>query len=751
MTDKGFRSQIRLVVMVLIATCAHNPPRVLAFQATTPSEQTERNQVPSLPEVEVTPPQRSSPDGTNTVPPNDRISDPTLNTTERSGIYPGLSDIQFGQSAGSFGQSSGILRNRKSLFETPAASSSVTRQQMIEKQPVDMFQALQNEVGIMMQRTASGQASPFVRGLTGQQVLILVDGIRLNNSFFRRGPNQYFNTIDPGMVDHIEVIRGQGSVLWGADAIGGVINLVTRGQDVGYGQLQSNFFSTEFSETFNTSDVSSYSRINIEGWVGSGGIFGGSSYSNFRDLDTGFDFGRQPGTNYSQYSGDIKVRYLLDYNQMLTISLQHLEQQDLPRSDRFPGFPGDLDMSNTLGKARFFDPQQRDLTYIRYEALEPVDWIDALTATASYHRQRESLLRGVPTVRTQETDVETVGINLVAVKDLDEYGKLSSGVDWYHDAVDSAFSGTARGPIIPDAAWYERIGAFFNWDVPLTDRLDATAGIRYETVETSGTPLIDGIPVDVDTNYHDWIGQVGLVYELNSNIHLVGSISEGFRAPNLDDLMANNPNVLQDGKSVPSLNLDSEHSINYEVGVKTDYDRLRTQTFVYWIDLQDNIVSIAAAPDTFASDNQDSLLQGVEFDGDYLLEDGWSLYGNFWYTYGRNNVTGSPLSRIPPTQGILGLRWRDHDLSRYFSIYTWMVRRQDRLEQVRDITDERIPSGGTPGYATLNLQLGRRFGTLQQHRLGLSLENITDKAYLVHGSGVFGTGFTARLTYALTF
>ena len=72
---------------------------------------------------------------------------------------------------------------------------------------------------------------------------------------------------------------------------------------------------------------------------------------------------------------------------MLTISLQHLEQQDLPRSDRFPGFPGDLDKSNTLGKARFFDPQQRDLTYIRYEALEPVDWIDALTATASYHRQ----------------------------------------------------------------------------------------------------------------------------------------------------------------------------------------------------------------------------------------------------------------------------------------------------------------------------------------------------------------------------
>lgn len=87
-----------------------------------------------------------------------------------------------------------------------------------------MFQALQNEVGVLMQSMAAGQASPFIRGLTGRQVLLLVDGIRLNNSVYRRGPNQYFNTIDPGMVDHIEVLRGRGSVLWGSDAIGGAIN-----------------------------------------------------------------------------------------------------------------------------------------------------------------------------------------------------------------------------------------------------------------------------------------------------------------------------------------------------------------------------------------------------------------------------------------------------------------------------------------------------------------------------------------------
>ncbi|MEE2707000.1 MAG: hypothetical protein VX988_08100, partial [Planctomycetota bacterium] len=81
-------------------------------------------------------------------------------------------------------------------------------------------------------------------------------------------------------------------------------------------------------------------------------------------------------------------------------------------------------------------------------------------------------------------------------------------------------------------------------------------------------------------------------------------------------------------------------------------------------------------------------------------------------------------------------------------IYTWLVSRQNRLDPVRDVGDERIPPGGTPGYATLNMRLGRSFGDRGQHRFSLGLENITDEPYLVHGSGVFGTGFTARLGYS---
>ena len=766
------RMRILSIILLLFATSFVVSSPLSGQEQQTPQDTT-------LPEIEVRPPRDPDPTTDNAAgdsaaavdspilpdlepvpldqqfqgefnPPSSRTS--TASAFQSTPVE-GLFDVSLGQ-PGAFQADSGILRGGLSIFDAPASISIRSRQEIEERQAPDMFHALQNEVGVLIQSTAAGQASPFIRGLTGQQILILIDGIRLNNSITRRGPNQYFNTIDPGMVDHIEVIRGQGSVLWGSDAIGGAINVVSRSADMGLGSRGDGYASRQFTQYYNTSNSSPYSRMNVEGWVGRSGVFGGASFLNVRDLDTGFDeFSRQPGTNYQQYAGDLKFNFLLTNRSMLTFSMQHFEQEDLPRSDRFPGYPLDRNNSNSNGGARFFDPQQRDLVYLRYQAIDPFGGMfDAMTATASYHRQREVQTRGMPvTTRYQESDVETTGLQIVASKDCCEWGKFTTGVDWYYDDVDSPFGGTASGPIIPDDAWYRRTGWFLNWDVDLAEHWIGSAGVRYESIETAGTPIIDDTPRYIKTSYNDWVSQVGLTYEASEEVNLYGQIAEGFRAPNLDDLMANNPNVLQDGQSVPSLGLRPETSINYEVGIKTRCERLRTLTSVFWLDLKDNIVSITAAPDTFASANQDSFVQGVEFSGDYLITPTWALYGNFWHIRGTNEVTDAPLSRIPPTQGILGLRWDDPCRLCYFDIYTWMSARQNRLDIVRDVTDERIPIGGTPGFATLNIRTGRVFGACRQHRLSLSLENITDKAYLVHGSGVLGTGATARFGYSWIF
>ena len=143
--------------------------------------------------------------------------------------FPSLSDQSYGGGSPlDFGGLNSVIKGEDSLLDQSNFGSIIDLEAIREKHASDMFRALQFDTGVLIQQTGKGQASPFIRGLTGQQVLILVDGIRMNNSILRAGPNQYFNTIDPGQVERIEVMRNGGSTLYGSDAIGGVINIVTR-------------------------------------------------------------------------------------------------------------------------------------------------------------------------------------------------------------------------------------------------------------------------------------------------------------------------------------------------------------------------------------------------------------------------------------------------------------------------------------------------------------------------------------------
>ncbi|PQO32939.1 hypothetical protein DTL21_21200 [Bremerella cremea] len=214
-----------------------------------------------------------------------------------------------------------------SLFDNPRAINIISHQRLMEKSPLDMGQALENEVGVMVQRTGRGQSSPYVRGLTGQQVLIMVDGVRMTNATFRSGPNQYFNTIDPNTVDHIEVIRGPGSVLYGSDAIGGVINVVTKSANY----TSTNYLTGGTIQRFSSADLGYTGRVSVEGFTESTGFYGGGTYGNYNNLDiggspdapAGFDVGRQPATSWRYNAADLKVTYLVDDSSELIFGLQH--------------------------------------------------------------------------------------------------------------------------------------------------------------------------------------------------------------------------------------------------------------------------------------------------------------------------------------------------------------------------------------------------------------------------------------------
>jgi outer membrane cobalamin receptor len=112
-------------------------------------------------------------------------------------------------------------------LDVPQSVATVPHRTIEDRQASGVAEALEDETGILVQETGNGMDSVFIRGLTGKQTLMLVDGVRLNTSTFRAGPNQYLNTVDEGLAERIELVRGPGSVLYGSDALGGVINVLS--------------------------------------------------------------------------------------------------------------------------------------------------------------------------------------------------------------------------------------------------------------------------------------------------------------------------------------------------------------------------------------------------------------------------------------------------------------------------------------------------------------------------------------------
>jgi hemoglobin/transferrin/lactoferrin receptor protein len=181
--------------------------------------------------------------------------------------------------------------------------------------------------GVFVQKTNHGGGSPFLRGLTGNQTLILVDGIRLNNSTFRYGPNQYLNTIDPYSIHKVEVAKGTGSVQYGTDALGGVIQVFTK----------EPAFSNSVNR-WNGKAVAKYMSGNMEKTGRgeaeySGQKFAaqvGATYRDFGDLVGGDTSGRQSPSGYKELALDLKTKFLLRPNVQLTVAHQRIQQQDVP-------------------------------------------------------------------------------------------------------------------------------------------------------------------------------------------------------------------------------------------------------------------------------------------------------------------------------------------------------------------------------------------------------------------------------------
>ncbi len=635
------------------------------------------------------------------------------------------------------------LRQERELFDTPQAVSIVTAQDIEAQGLTNLPAALEGLPGVQVQRTDAGGGSPYLRGLIGNRVLVLVDGVRLNNSTFRLGPNQYLNTIDPSSVRRIEVVRGPSSSLHGSDGLGGVINIVSKTPAASpQARLRLGYDTAADAPTV-TAEVSER--------FGPVGVLAQVTGVNYDDLEGGSDTGVQSPTGYNRRAADLKLSMDLGDLRSLTLAGQYLDADDVPRFDR---------IDSGKNEEFRFDPQSRALGYLRYRD-EATGFLGAssMEATVSWMEQTEgrTIRRTGSSVESSERDeVDTYGLTFQA--DWSEWKRQQwlGGIEVYRDSVSSSrvledlstgVKQSARGRF-PDGAHYRSLALFTQTVIRAGSRLELILGGRYSRFDVDA--FLEELDFDYNASFEDLTGSANFLLSLTPHVRLTGGVSEGFRAPGLDD--ATVFGEFNAGIEVPSTDLSPEKITNYELSL-----RILTRRFWASATIFDSFLSdlIERVPSTFRGlptlEGEDVFqrrntgraeLYGAEIQLQASPVERFTLSFSLATFRGTNTSTGEPLRRIPPLAGRLGARWYLLNRTSWLELTTDFADRQDRLSP-GDIGDTRIPEDGTPGYGVVSLGAG--FDRADGWGGSVVLYNIGDADYRVHGSGINGPGRSLRL------
>jgi hemoglobin/transferrin/lactoferrin receptor protein len=458
------------------------------------------------------------------------------------------------------------------VFQVPQSPVVVTQDELARHYANILPQSLRDVPGVHIQQTTSGQGSPFVRGLTGQQVLHLINGVRFNNSTFRPGANQYTALIDHDFADRVEVVGGPGSTQYGSDSLGGTINVLTRspqGSDTFgiHGNVNTYFASADLSAGLSTT---------ISGSSSNWGFVAGASGRRTQDLRTGgaldshsvvtrllgisskFLGDRLQDTAYGQYNANAKFQFKVSDADILSVEYLRGTQLGLRRYDQLDGGIGNLLNS--------FDPQVLDFFTVRYDRLGAGPF-DSISSIFSYNGQRDDRrsqsINNAQGLRSRISDefnlTRAFGYQAQASTRVKRSHSVTFGAEFYNERITSrkqdfsfsnatlAFTNVADVRArFPNGANYRTLGIFAQ-DVAsiIPRRLTAHVGVRYSLFDYRQSSIDNPLDAtgkstvpNVEESFDDVTFNSGLTFTVNSHINLTGNVSRGFRAPNVNDFAA---------------------------------------------------------------------------------------------------------------------------------------------------------------------------------------------------------------------
>ncbi len=654
-------------------------------------------------------------------------------------------------------------RTEKDIFEIPNPASIVSHQKILEQAPNNLTELFFDMPGVDINGVGPNQSRPVIRGLRGQRILLLEDGIRMNNPRRQQDFGEIPAMVDVAAIEQVEVVRGPASVLYGSDAIGGVVNIITQVPDYGF---KDSKIHGNIGYRFSSADSQHKGNANLSGNFGNLGFMLSGTYRNagsyeapagsFGDINLEDDTVIND-TGVKDKSLNLFIGYRLLDNHDFSFKYEYYNSKDA-------GFGYvDPDVYDP-GAARIkiqYPFQTINKFSLRYENRSlSSPFADGVSLTGFYIKNRRQLdmnifipfgIPGLPDAgieMSQEnfTDVRTHGFRLEITKVYLKRHIFTYGLDYVFDSSQNTDSSSTQlvgfgnlpptldnTPQLPFAT-YRSLGAFLQDDISLSSRSSLILGLRYQGVKarTKETPGLENEPL-VNSQDETLVGTANLTYGLNDKLRFVAAIGRGFRSPNLIERFFNG--TTPEGSAYQSRNLDlkAETSFNVDLGAKYRNRDIYFEATYFFNTIYDGIrISptgnmINNLPE-YKNVNIDRLrVQGIEALVNWSIKFGFSVKANFTHLISED--LGNPeLPFVDTYSSKLNFYVRYDSPKDLF----WIEYHLRNSGDQKDVDLGNNPIGPIiPGFTVHNLRAGITLFKKSQYpqRVGVIIGNLTNTLY----------------------
>ena len=675
------------------------------------------------------------------------------------------------------------------LKSLPFQVAVITAEQIDFQNFQSMAEVLSNSGSLFVQKSQQGGGSPSIRGFEASRVLLLVDGVRMNNLIFRAGHLQNVITVDESMLDNVNIFYGPASTLFGSDALGGAVGMSTKKAKF-LGEAKNKFTGT-INSRYSSSNMEKSIALNLNYATRNFASLTMVSFNDFGDLKMGRNrnqnedfFGERPfyvattngvdqlvpndnkylqkDSGFKQYNVMQKLAYKTDSGFEHGLNLQYSTSSDVPRYDRLT----EGDSTTGLRHAQWYYGPQKRVLGIYSLSKEKAFLASDLKITTAFQNAKESRLNrrfGNYNLQNREEEVKMYSVAVDLKKKFND-GELFYGFESYVETLNStAFSNNINSGVInPISTRYPngdnsmlRNDIYVSYNDKLSTNTLWNAGIRLGYTSLNSTIADDSffsLPfTSVSQDNFTYSGSLGIVKNISENVSLKANLSTGFRVPNIDDLAKIFESV-QATIIVPNATVKPEKTVTADLGiviqsdskkVKFDityfytrmFDAIALDKFQY--EGQSIIVYDGTPSKVFANQNRGSaFITGLSTSFSTVLISKVRMDANFNYTLGRviHDKMLSPLDHIAPYFGKIGFTYANARVNiEAYLLYNGQKKRSDYSESGEDNL-QYAPANGLPSWKTYNFKTSCQ--VYKGATLFAGVENILDTQYRTFSSGI---------------